>query len=154
MLHIVLYQPEIPENTGSIGRTCVAAGARLHLVRPLGFQLDQRRLQRAGMDYWPQLDYRVHDDWADLDANLPGRRWYFSRKAVKCYTRAEYRDGDILVFGSESHGLPDFLLDSAPARCVSIPMQSVARSLNLSVSVGIALYEAERQLDFFEKKVD
>ncbi len=152
-LHIVLFQPEIPENTGAIGRTCVAADAKLHLVRPLGFQLDQRRLQRAGMDYWAFLDYQIHNDWNNLNSNLPGRRWYFSRKAVKCYSDVDFAVGDVLVFGSESRGLPDHILDSAPEQCVAIPMQPIARSLNLSVSVGIAVYEAKRQIGFFSKKV-
>jgi len=147
MFHVVLYQPEIPENTGAIGRTCVALGAKLHLVKPLGFQLDHRRIARAGMDYWEHLDYQTANDWTDLTRQLPGRRWYFTKKAVKFYTEVEYADEDVFVFGSESLGLPSFILDAAPEQCVSIPMQPAARSLNLSVSVGIALYEARRQLE-------
>ncbi|MDR1963473.1 MAG: tRNA (cytidine(34)-2'-O)-methyltransferase [Planctomycetaceae bacterium] len=144
MFHVVLYQPEIPDNTGAIGRTCVAAGARLHLVKPLGFQLEHRRLARAGMDYWNHLDYQLANDWNELRSKLSGNFWYFTKKAVKCYTDVDYSFGDVLVFGSESQGLPAFLLDSGD--CVRIPMKPEARSLNLSVSVGIAVYEAQRQL--------
>ncbi len=150
--HVVLYQPEIPDNTGAIGRTCVAAGADLFLVKPLGFQLDHRRIARSGMDYWQYLDCRTADDWDDLRRMLPGRRWYFSKKAVKSYAEVQYRPGDALVFGRESTGLPDFVLDSAPEHCLKIPMASEARSLNLSVSVGIVLYEAKRQMEFCPKK--
>jgi tRNA (cytidine/uridine-2'-O-)-methyltransferase len=152
VFHIVLYQPEIPENTGAIGRTCVAVGAELHLVKPLGFQLEHRRLARAGMDYWQYLDYQTADDWNNLIRTLPGNRWYFTKKAVKYYMEVCYASGDALVFGSESQGLPDFILNSDPEHCVRIPMQPEARSLNLSVSVGIALYEAQRQLGFLAKK--
>ncbi len=156
-MHVVLYQPEIPENTGSIGRTCVAAGAKLHLVKPLGFQLDERRIARSGMDYWNCLDYQVHNDWTDLLSQLrqlkpPCRRWYFTKKAVKFYTEAQYRPGDVLVFGPESSGLPRSILDAEPENCLKIPMAEEARSLNLAVSVGIVLYEAKRQIGFYPQK--
>ncbi|MDR0703457.1 MAG: tRNA (cytidine(34)-2'-O)-methyltransferase [Planctomycetaceae bacterium] len=154
MFHVVLYQPEIPENTGAIGRTCVAVGARLHLVKPFGFQLEHRRLARAGMDYWNHLDYQIADDWNHLVTGLSGNYWYFTKKAVQSYANVRYSADDILVFGSESRGLPAFILDSDPEHkhCVRIPMLPEARSLNLSVSVGVALYEAQRQLDFEAKK--
>lgn len=151
-LQVVLYQPEIPDNTGAVGRTCVAAGVRLFLVKPLGFRLDHRRIARAGMDYWKYLDYQTANDWQDLCSKLPGRRWYFSKKGVKCFTEARFLPGDSLVFGSESSGLPQSILDEDAEHCISIPMRSVARSLNLSVSVGIAVYEAKRQLELLSKK--
>ena len=151
-LSVVLYQPEIPDNTGAVGRTCVAAGVKLFLVKPLGFQLDHRRIARAGMDYWKHLDYRIADDWEDLTSQLPGRRWYFTKKGLKCYSEVGYTPGDILVFGSESQGLPDFILDSDPEHSVHIPIQPGVRSLNLSVSVGIAVFEAQRQLKILAKK--
>ena len=150
-LHVVLYQPEIPDNTGAVGRTCVAAGADLYLVKPLGFQLDHRRIARAGMDYWKHLHCRTVDDWNDLTLKLPGHRWYFTKKAIKLYTEVRYCPGDILVFGNESRGLPEFILDAAAEQCLKIPIAPEARSLNLSVSVGIALFEAKRQIDNFSK---
>lgn len=149
LFHVVLYQPEIPDNTGAIGRTCVAVGADLFLVKPLGFQLDHRRLVRAGMDYWQHLDCHTAADWNDLTLQLPGHRWYFTKKAVKSYTDVQYQIGDVLVFGNESKGLPEFILDAEPERCLRIPIAPEARSLNLSVSVGIVLFEAKRQLDIF-----
>ncbi len=145
MFHIVLFQPEIPENTGAVGRTCVAAGADLFLVKPLGFQLDHRRIARSGMDYWQFLNVQTADDWSDLRLKLPGRCWFFTKKAVKSYVDVQYRPEDVLVFGCESRGLPDFILDAAPEQCLKIPIAEESRSLNLSVSVGIALYEAQRQ---------
>lgn len=147
--HVVLFEPEIPDNTGAVGRTCVAAGAALHLVKPLGFRLDHRRIARAGLDYWEHLDVRTYDHWQDLDHNLPGHRWYFTKKAVKSYCQVRYTPGDILVFGCESRGLPDSLLDADADRCLKIPIAPEARSLNLSVSVGIALFEAQRQIGIF-----
>ncbi|MDR2441635.1 MAG: tRNA (cytidine(34)-2'-O)-methyltransferase [Planctomycetaceae bacterium] len=145
MFHVVLYQPEIPENTGAIGRTCVAVGARLYLIKPLGFQLEHRRLVRAGMDYWNHLNYQIADDWNHLTTGLSGNYWYFTKKAAISFTEVCYCADDVLVFGSESRGLPAFILDSEPEHCVRIPMLPEARSLNLSVCVGVALYEAQRQ---------
>lgn len=145
-LHIVLHQPEIPDNTGNIGRTCVALGAKLWLVRPLGFRLDNRHLQRAGLDYWQHLDWEAVDDWSSLLERLPGcRPWYFTKYAAKTYTEAEFSPGDVLAFGSESQGLPRSLLESNADRCLRIPMAAEARSLNLAVSVAVAGYEAWRQ---------
>jgi tRNA (cytidine/uridine-2'-O-)-methyltransferase len=144
--HIVLHQPEIPDNTGNVGRTCVALAAKLWLVRPLGFRLDERHLRRAGLDYWQHLNYEVVDDWSALIARLPNRRaWFFSKHATTPYTAAAFAPGDVLVFGSESQGLPRSLLDSDPAHCLRIPMAAEARSLNLAVSVAVAAFEARRQ---------
>jgi tRNA (cytidine/uridine-2'-O-)-methyltransferase len=145
-LHIVLYQPEIPDNTGNIGRTCVAVGAKLWLVRPLGFRLDDRHLRRAGLDYWQHLQWEAVDDWNALCSRLPGRAyWFFTKTAATCYTEALFAAGDVLVFGSESQGLPRSLLEADTARCLHIPMNPDVRSLNLSVSVAVAAYEALRQ---------
>jgi tRNA (cytidine/uridine-2'-O-)-methyltransferase len=149
-LHVVLHQPEIPANTGAIGRTCVAAGAKLWLVRPLGFRINDQRLRRAGLDYWGDLDWEVVDDWGDLLQRLPdpGRRpWLLSKSARRPYTDAAFEAGDLLVFGSETQGLPGSLLQQSPDRALAIPMRPEARSLNLSVSVGIVVYEALRQRD-------
>jgi tRNA (cytidine/uridine-2'-O-)-methyltransferase len=145
-LHIVLFQPEIPYNTGSVGRTCVALGAKLWLVRPLGFQIDDRQLRRAGLDYWQHLDWEVVDDWDDLVRKLPTERlWFFTKRGDSGFYEAQFERGDALVFGSESAGLPPSLLDSAPGRRLRIPASENVRSLNLSVSVALAGYEACRQ---------
>jgi tRNA (cytidine/uridine-2'-O-)-methyltransferase len=149
ILHMVLYQPEIPANTGAIGRTCVAAAAKLWLVRPLGFRLDDRRLRRAGLDYWEHLTWEAVDDWQDLVRRLPDaerRSWLLTKTASTVYTDASFQRGDVLVFGSETCGLPPSLLESHPDRLLRIPMRPEARSLNLSVSAGIAVYEALRQI--------
>jgi tRNA (cytidine/uridine-2'-O-)-methyltransferase len=146
LFHIVLHQPEIPDNTGNVGRTCVAVGAKLWLVRPLGFRLDDRRLRRAGLDYWQHLDWEAVDDWSALVDRLPNNRlWFFSKHAVKMYTEAAFEQGDALVFGSESQGLPRGLLEEHADQCLRIPMAAEARSLNLAVSVAVAVYEAMRQ---------
>ena len=146
MLHVVLYQPEIPQNTGNIGRTCVAVGAKLWLVRPLGFRLGQRQLRRAGLDYWQHLEWEAVDDWAQLCCRLPiGSAWFFSKTAEILYTDVSYQDGDILVFGSETQGLPKSLLENG-GRSLRIPMRPEARSLNLAASVAVAAYEALRQM--------
>ena len=145
-LDIVLFEPEIPYNTGSVGRTCVAVGAKLWLVRPLGFQIEDRRLRRAGLDYWQHLDWEAVDDWDALVARLVDRRfWFFSKKVAKIYTDVEFAAGDVLVFGSESKGLPQSLLDAHSDHCLQIPIRPQARSLNLSVSVALAAFEARRQ---------
>ena len=146
MLHIVLFQPEIPHNTGSVGRTCVALGAKLWLVRPLGFRLDDYYLRRAGLDYWEHLEWEAIDDWAALTAKLPiERMWFFTKTASQSYTRVHYQPGDALVFGRESSGLPPSLLQAHPDRLLRIPIHANARSLNLSNSVAIAAFEAQRQ---------
>jgi tRNA (cytidine/uridine-2'-O-)-methyltransferase len=148
VFHVVLREPEIPHNTGSVGRTCVAVGAKLWLVRPLGFQIDHRHLRRAGMDYWQHLDYEVVDDWEALCRRLPeGRFWFFTKHAATDFHDACFAPDDVLVFGSESQGLPASLVQALPERCLRIPMQPVARSLNLSVAVAVAAYEVQRQLN-------
>ncbi len=145
-MHIVLYQPEIPFNAGSVGRTCVAVGARLWLVRPLGFQIDDRRLRRAGLDYWQHLLWEAVDDWDALLDRLPERRlWFFSKTATTRYTDVQFDPDDVLVFGSESRGLPRSMLDANRDRCLRIPIRADARSLNLSVSVAVIAFEAVRQ---------
>ncbi|MDR1958709.1 MAG: tRNA (cytidine(34)-2'-O)-methyltransferase [Planctomycetaceae bacterium] len=144
--HIVLYQPEIPDNTGAVGRTCVAVGAKLWLVRPLGFQMDHRRIKRAGLDYWEHLDVQVADDWSDLTQHLSGHRfWFLSKKGNLPYTEAVFRRKDVFVFGGESRGLPESMLESHKNQSLRIPIHSAARSLNLSVSVGVIAFEFQRQ---------
>jgi tRNA (cytidine/uridine-2'-O-)-methyltransferase len=146
LLHIVLHQPEIPHNTGSVGRTCVAAGAKLWLVRPLGFRVDDYYLRRAGLDYWQHLEWEAVDDWAELLRRLPGCRPYlFSKTAARPYTDVAYAVGDVLVFGSESQGLPASLIAGQTDHTLRIPIREQVRSLNLSNSVAIAVYEALRQ---------
>ena len=149
MFHVVLVEPEIPQNAGNIARTCAATGCVLHLVRPLGFEISDRYLKRAGLDYWHLVDVRVHDDLAAFLAEYPMVRMHlFTTKARKTYTQADYRAGDFLVFGKETRGLEEeFLLAHAEA-CVRIPMREEARSLNLSNSGAVAVYEGLRQNDF------
>jgi len=145
-LHIVLYQPEIPYNTGSVGRTCVAVGAKLWLVRPLGFRVDDYYLRRAGLDYWEHLAWQVVDSWEELLRELANRKvWLFTKKATQLYTAAAYQRGDVLVFGSESAGLPDSILTEHADRQLRIPTRADVRSLNLSNAVAVASYEALRQ---------
>jgi tRNA (cytidine/uridine-2'-O-)-methyltransferase len=147
-LHVVLFQPEIPANAGAIGRTCVALGAKLWLVRPLGFRTSDRHLRRAGLDYWQHLVWEVADDWDDLLRRLPDperKPWLLSQSAGRPYAEARFQAGDVVVFGSETQGLPPSLLAAYPNRCLRIPMRLQARSLNLSVCVGIVAYEAWRQ---------
>lgn len=145
-LNVVLFQPEIPQNVGNVGRTCVAVAAKLWLVRPLGFRLDDRHLKRSGLDYWQHLDLAVVDDWEQLVPLLPpGRVWYFSKSGTCNYTQIEYRVGDFLVFGSESRGLPPALLSDRASQVVRIPIREPVRSLNLSNAVAVGVYEALRQ---------
>ena len=145
-LHVVLLEPEIAENTGAIGRTCVAAGAKLWLVRPLGFRLDDRRRKRAGLDYWEHLDVEIVDDFETLaDALGVDRLWLFSTKATRPYADAAYREGDALVFGPESRGLPGSILARLPDQVVRIPMRPEARSLNLASAAAVGIYECLRQ---------
>jgi tRNA (cytidine/uridine-2'-O-)-methyltransferase len=145
-LHVVLHQPEIAYNTGSVGRTCVATHAKLWLVRPLGFRVDDYYLRRAGLDYWERLEWEAVDDWAALDAALPTtRRWLFTKHAERSFWDVEYQPGDALVFGSESAGLPESLRQQHADSLVRIPTSNDVRSLNLSNSVAIAVYEALRQ---------
>jgi tRNA (cytidine/uridine-2'-O-)-methyltransferase len=142
-----LLEPEIAANTGAIGRTCVAAGAALWLVRPLGFHLNDRYLRRAGLDYWPHLRFRVVDQFDEVASALGAdRMWLFSTKAARSYTSVVYRPGDALVFGPESRGLPREWLSTCADRALRIPMHPEARSLNLANTVAIALFEAVRQI--------
>lgn len=148
MLNVVLVEPEIPPNTGNIGRLCLAVGARLHLVKPLGFSLDDKLLRRAGLDYWSEVDVKL---WDSLDqfvaASLPEQRFFFlTTKSARPYWDARFRDGDFLVFGRETKGLPMALLEARSEQCLTIPMPGSTRSLNLATAVGIVLYEALRQL--------
>jgi tRNA (cytidine/uridine-2'-O-)-methyltransferase len=146
VLHIVLHQPEIPYNTGSVGRTCVATGAKLWLVRPLGFRVDDYYLRRAGLDYWEHLVWQVVDNWAELQSNLGNhRQWLFTKKAERSYLDVTYQPRDVLIFGSESAGLPDELLTDHADTMLRIPTRSAVRSLNLSNAVAVASYEALRQ---------
>lgn len=148
-MHIVLHQPEIPQNTGNIARTCAATGSTLHLIKPLGFELSDRYLKRAGLDYWRMMEYCVYDDFSALLERYPNAKMHFlSTKAPRGYTEVEYGADDFLVFGCETRGLPESLLSRAYERCVRIPMVPGARSLNLSNSVAIVLYEALRQQKF------
>jgi tRNA (cytidine/uridine-2'-O-)-methyltransferase len=145
-LHIVLFQPEIPFNAGSVGRTCVAVGAKLWLVRPLGFHIDDRHLRRAGLDYWPYLNWEVVDHWDGLCLRLPApRAWFLTRTATQCYSQVAFQPGDVMVFGCESQGLPQSMLNQYRDRTLRIPMRSDVRSLNLSNSVAVVAFEAQRQ---------
>lgn len=144
--HVVLYQPEIPQNTGNIGRTCVATGAKLWIVRPAGFQLDDRRVRRAGLDYWQHLQLGDAADWNQLTESLAGRRFFFfSRFAQRTLWEVELQTGDVFVFGSETSGLPAGLLEDAEACALRLPTRPEVRSLNLATTVGIVLYEQQRQ---------
>lgn len=150
-LNIVLVEPEIPQNTGNIARTCAATGARLHLVRPMGFEVDDKKLKRAGLDYWYLLDITYYDNLADFfEKNRNGEFFYFTTKALHKHTDVKYPDKVYLVFGKETRGLPEELLLKNKDKCVRIPMLSEARSLNLSNSVAIAAYETLRQWDYPE----
>ncbi len=146
LLHIVLYQPEIPQNAGNIGRTCVAIGARLWMVRPLGFRLEDRYLKRAGMDYWQHLDWEVVDSFEEVVSKLPDANiWCLTKTASRLAWDVEYQRGDILLFGSESRGLPASILQQNPARNLKLPMTDLVRSLNLASTVNTIAYEAVRQ---------
>lgn len=148
-MNIVLVNPEIPQNTGNIARSCAATGSVLHLIEPLGFSLSDRYLKRAGLDYWHLMTYHVYPDLTDFLRRHPEARMHFaSTKAPRGYHEATYQDGDFLVFGCETRGLPETLLSRVYDRCVRIPMKPEARSLNLSNSVAIVLYEALRQTGF------
>lgn len=149
MLNIVLLEPEIPANTGNIGRTCVAAGARLHLIEPLGFQITEKQVRRAGLDYWDKLDYTVYDNYADFLQRNPGAKVYMATtKARHIYTDVDYEDDCYIMFGKESAGIPEEILVENEKNTVRIPMFGEIRSLNLGNSVAIVLYEALRQQGF------
>jgi tRNA (cytidine/uridine-2'-O-)-methyltransferase len=147
LLHVVLHQPEIPQNTGNIGRTCLAVGAKLWLVRPLGFRLDERYLLRAGMDYWSRVNWEAVDNWSVLHRHLAGRSmWFIENTGTKAVWDAAFQRGDVIVLGSESQGLPPSLLRSRPDRVLQLPMTGAVRSLNLASTAAVVVYEAVRQL--------
>ncbi len=149
MLNIVLVEPEIPANTGNIARTCAATGSRLHLIRPLGFDISEKAVRRAGLDYWDLLDLTVYDGLDDFWVQHPQPDlWLASTKASQPYTKATFRDNCFLFFGKETAGLPAELLHTHPNRCIRLPMREDARSLNLANSVAVICYEVLRQLDF------
>ena len=151
--NIVLIEPEIPQNTGNIARTCAATGSRLHLVRPLGFEIDDKKLKRAGLDYWHLLDITYYDDTEDFfNKNKGGRFFYATTKGLNIHSDAEFKDGDFLVFGKETKGLNEELLKNNEEYCIRIPMVDDSRSINLSNSVAVVLYEALRQNNYFNLK--
>ena len=148
-MHIVLHQPEIPANTGNIGRTCVATDTPLHLIEPLGFRLDEKSIKRAGMDYWEHLKLSRYINYQDFLERNPGAKiWYATTKAEKCYTDVSFGPDDFIMFGKESAGIPEEILVENRESCIRIPMCGEIRSLNLSNSVAIVLYEALRQNGF------
>ena len=154
-LNIVLYEPEIPANTGNIGRTCVATGTKLHLIEPLGFSLSEKALKRAGMDYWSQLEVERYVNYEDFLHRNPGAKIYMATtKAKKIYSEASYEPDCYIMFGKESAGIPEEILVEHPEECVRIPMIGETRSLNLSNSVAIVLYEALRQNQFDHMKLE
>lgn len=149
MINIVLLEPEIPANTGNIGRTCVATGARLHLIEPLGFRLTEKNLKRAGMDYWEKLDVTTYVDYREfLDRNPNAKLYLATTKARRIYTEATYEEDCYIMFGKESAGIPEEILKEGEEKCIRIPMLEEIRSLNLGNSVAVVLYEALRQQGF------
>lgn len=149
MMHVVLVEPEIPQNTGNVVRTCAVTGTILHLVKPLGFSIEDKYLKRAGLDYWHLVEIHVHESFAELQEKYPdGVYYYVSTKGAKRYTDITFNNGDFLVFGKETAGLPEPLLKQNWEHCIRIPMINEARSLNLSNSVAIVLFEALRQQGF------
>ncbi len=150
-MNIVLFEPEIPANTGNISRTCAITGAALHLIEPLGFDITEKAVRRAGLDYWDKLDLHIYKDWRHFIAENPGANIYLSTtKGSVPYTQVEYAPNDYLVFGKETAGLPDEIREAYQSHCIRIPMGNQFRSLNLSNAVAIVLYEALRQNDFFD----
>lgn len=154
MINIVLHEPEMPANTGNIGRTCVAAGARLHLIEPLGFHINEKMVKRAGLDYWDKLDVTVYDNYEDFLEKSPGAEIYMATtKAPHTYCDVRYEDDCYIMFGKESAGIPEDILVQHPDTAIRIPMIGDIRSLNLSNSVAIVLYEALRQHDFADMRL-
>ena len=148
-MNIVLHEPEIPENTGNIGRTCVATGSALHLIKPLGFVIDDKHLKRAGLDYWPKLEYYVYENYEDFCEKHPGiRMFYATTKAHQTYSEVNFGPDDYIMFGKESAGIPEEILVDHEDTCIRIPMVGDIRSLNLGNSVAVILYEALRQTGF------
>ena len=154
MINIVLHEPEMPANTGNIGRTCVAAGARLHLIEPLGFRINEKTLKRAGLDYWDKLDVTIYDNYQDFLEKNPGAKIYMATtKALHTYCDVKYEPDCYIMFGKESAGIPEEILLEHPDTSIRIPMIGDIRSLNLSNSVVIVLYEALRQHDFADMRL-
>ena len=151
-LNIVMVEPEIPQNTGNVARTCAATGARLHLVGPMGFKIDDKKLKRAGLDYWQYLDITYYDSLEDFFKQNTGNFFYFTTKGRQTHTEVAYPDNCYLLFGKETKGLPEDLLQANPDTCVRLPMREGLRSLNLSNTVAIAVYEVLRQWDYPELK--
>ena len=152
---IILHQPEQPGNAGAIGRTCLCLGASLHLIHPLGFLTTDRFLKRAGLDYWPRLNPSEYSSFDAFRAEHPRARiWYLTTKAHRAISEVSYQDGDFLMFGRESAGIPEEILDADPDHCVRIPMADGERSLNLAASCAIALYEAHRQCAYKDLRID
>ena len=148
-MNIVLYQPEIPYNTGNIGRSCVLTNTKLHLIKPLGFSLDEKQIKRSGLDYWKLIDLKVWESFEEfLEANQGARLFYATTKTKQKYSDVKFEKNDFIMFGPESRGIPEDLLKKNPERCITIPMIPMGRSLNLSNSAAIILYEALRQTDF------
>lgn len=150
IINIVMVEPEIPQNAGNVARTCAATGARLHLVGPMGFTVDDKKLKRAGLDYWHFLDITYYDNLDDFFSKNEGEFFFFTTKARHVYSEVEYPDGCYLFFGKETRGLPEELLLKNPERCVRLPMIGDARSLNLSNTVAVAVYETLRQWNYPE----
>ncbi len=150
VINIVMVEPEIPQNTGNVARTCAATGARLHLVGPMGFKIDDKKLKRAGLDYWQYLDITYYNSLDEFFAKNDGEFYYFTTKALHTHTDIDYPDNCYLLFGKETKGLPEELLLKNPDKCVRIPMINDARSLNLSNSVAIGVYEVLRQWNYPE----
>lgn len=149
LLNIVLLEPEIPQNTGNIARTCAATRSRLHLIEPMGFSVDEKHVRRAGLDYWPMVDLTVYPNLEEFYRKNPGARpWMASTKAKRRHCDVQFQDGDYLMFGRETRGLPEEMIFADYERALRIPMREDARSLNLSNSVAVVVYEALRQLDF------
>lgn len=148
-MNIVLLEPEIPQNTGNIGRTCCATGTKLHLIEPMGFRINEKSLKRAGMDYWEHLDVTIYDSYQDfLEKNPNVKMWYATTKAPNRYSDVQFGEEDFIMFGKESAGIPENILVENQDNCIRIPMNPEIRSLNLANSVAIVLYEALRQNDF------
>nr|WP_314532410.1 tRNA (uridine(34)/cytosine(34)/5-carboxymethylaminomethyluridine(34)-2'-O)-methyltransferase TrmL [uncultured Fusobacterium sp.] len=148
-MNIVLYQPEIPYNTGNIGRSCVLTNTKLHLIKPLGFSLDEKQIKRSGLDYWKLIDLKVWESFEEfLEANQGARLFYATTKTKQKYSDVKFEKNDFIMFGPESRGIPEDILKKNPERCITIPMIPMGRSLNLSNSAAIILYEALRQTDF------
>lgn len=152
MLNIVLYEPEIPHNTGAIARTCVLTHSKLHLIKPLGFSIDDKHLKRAGLDYWPLLEMEVYENYKDfMDKNKDKTIYYSTTKTSNIYTDVKFKDGDFIMFGPETRGIPESILDENSENCIRIPMiKELKRSLNLANSANIVLFEALRQVGFYD----